>query len=95
MSMFVWVGWKAWRLARHSADPEAAFSALVLVLGLIGLGVGVLTNALFDDGVQTLVYFYAGVILSLERLAGAAGESASRAPEVRARPARQEVRLGE
>jgi O-antigen ligase len=95
MSMFVWVGWKAWRLARHSADPEAAFSALVLVLGLIGLGVGVLTNALFDDGVETLVYFYAGVILSLERRAGAAGESASRAPEARARPARQEARLGE
>ena len=93
--MFVWVGWKAWRLARHSADPEAAFSARGLLLGLVGLGVGVLTNPLFDDSVETLVYFYAGVILSLERRAGAAGESASRAPEAHARPARQEVRLGE
>jgi O-Antigen ligase len=95
MSMFVWVGWKAWRLVEHSADPEAAFSALVILLGLIGLGVGVLTNALFEDGVETLVYFYAGVILSLERRAGAAGESASRAPEARARPPHQEARLGE
>ena len=95
MSMFVWAGWKAWRLARRSADQEAAFSALVLLLGLIGLGVGVSTNALFEDGVETLVYFYAGVILSLERRAGAAGESASRAPEARARRARQEARLGE
>src|SRR5262249_42450532 len=95
MSMFVWVGRTAWRLAGHSADPETAFSAQVLLLGLIGLGVGVLTNALFEDGVQTLVYFYAGVVLSLERRAGAPGESAYRAPEVRARPARQEARLGE
>ena len=37
------------------------------MLGLIGLGVGVLTNALFEDGVETLAYFYVGVILSLER----------------------------
>ena len=70
-------------------------SRKILLLGLIGLGVGVSTNALFEDGVETLVYFYAGVILSLERRAGAAGESASRAPEARARRARQEARLGE
>jgi len=67
--MLVGVGWKAWRLSRSSVRPELAFTATALLVALIGLEVALLPNPLFDDGVQSLTWFYLGVIMALERRA--------------------------
>jgi O-antigen ligase len=55
----------AWRLARPPADPDDACSALAFLLGMVGLAMGVMTNPLFDDGVQTFLWLYAGAIVAI------------------------------
>jgi len=67
LGFFAGIGWKAWRLTRPSDQTEDSFSALVILLGLISLGAGVLTNPLFDHGVETLLWFLAGMVSSLDR----------------------------
>jgi hypothetical protein len=57
----------AWRLTRPPADPDDACSAGAFLLGILALGVGVLTNPLFDDGVQTFLWLYAGAIVAIAR----------------------------
>jgi len=57
----------AWRLARPPTDADDACAAGALLLGAIALGAGVLTNPLFDDGVQTFLWFYAGTVVALAR----------------------------
>ena len=64
-SFFAGIAATASRLARPPTDPDDACSALALLLGLIGLGVGVLTNPLFDDGVQTFQWVFAGAIVAI------------------------------
>ena len=62
---------RAWRLSWPSGNPVDAFSAMAALLGLVALGAGVLTNPMFDDGVQTLAWLYAGIIASLDHRSGA------------------------
>ena len=62
-SFFAGIAATASRPAR--TDPDDACSALAFLIGLIGLGVGVLTNPLFDDGVQTFQWLFAGAIVAI------------------------------
>jgi len=64
-SFFAGIAATASRLARPPTDPDDACSALAFLLGLIGLGMGVLTNPLFDDGVQTFQWVFAGAIVAI------------------------------
>ena len=70
MSMFVWVGWQAWRLARRSADPEGRITRpWFSCWGSSGLGAWCVDQrALRRRRGARLLCFYAGVlILSLEQ----------------------------
>ena len=62
---FASVAAMAWRLARPPTDPDDACSALAFLVGMVGLAIGVMTNPLFDDGVQTFLWLYAGAIVAI------------------------------
>jgi O-antigen ligase len=62
---FTSVAVAAWRLARPPADPDDACSVLAFLLGMVGLAMGVMANPLFDDGVQTFLWLYAGAIIAI------------------------------
>lgn len=64
-AFFASVAIMAWRLARPPTDPDDACSALAFLLGMVGLALGVMTNPLFDDGVQTFLWLYAGAIVAI------------------------------
>jgi O-antigen ligase len=61
---FIYVCREAWRLSRSGRDPEITFFATILLIAIIGLASGVLTNPLFDDPIQTLLWLYAGMIIA-------------------------------
>jgi len=44
---------------------DVALCALAFLLGMVGLAMGVMTNPLFDDGVQTFLWLYAGAIVAI------------------------------
>jgi len=64
-AFFTAVALTAWRLAHSPVDQDDTCSAMAFLLGMIGLGLGVLTNPLFDDGVQTFLWLYAGAIVAI------------------------------
>jgi len=64
-AFFATVAATAWRLARPPVDPDDACSALAFLLGMVGLALAVMTNPLFDDGVQTFLWLYAGAIVAI------------------------------
>jgi len=68
MIFFICICREAWRLSRLSRDPEIAFFATILLVIIMGLASGVLTNALFEDAIQMLLWLYAGLILAFTRM---------------------------
>jgi O-antigen ligase len=64
-AFFATVAATAWRLARPPVDPDDACSALAFLVGMVGLALAVMTNPLFDDGVQTFLWLYAGAIVAI------------------------------
>jgi O-antigen ligase len=58
------------RLSRAGLDTEISMYATALAIGIIGLGVGVLTDPFYEDGIESLLWTYAGLALVLERMNG-------------------------
>ena len=64
---FICICRAAWRLSRLRRNPETAFLATVLLVAIMGLASGILTNPLFEDAIQTLLWIYAGIIVAFTR----------------------------
>ena len=67
MAFFLLTYKDALQLSR-SGSPESRFFSTVVLLGLSGLAIAVLTDPLWDDPVQTLAWFYAGTVVALQRM---------------------------
>jgi HAMP domain-containing protein len=57
------------RLSRARPNTELGMYATALAIAIMGLGVGVLTDPFYEDGIESLLWTYAGLALVLERLA--------------------------
>lgn len=55
-------------LSCSSRDKEIAFASTILLICVAGLAIGLLTDPLFEDYVQTLLWLYAGMVVALKRL---------------------------
>jgi O-antigen ligase len=71
MFFFLSICREAWRLSRSDRDPEIAFFASILFVAVAGLASGILTNPLFEDAIQTLLWLYAGIIVACTSMEGA------------------------
>ena len=54
------------RLAR-APSPQIRFASTFILIALVGLGVGILFNPLFEDAVLTIVWLFAGLSMALGR----------------------------
>ncbi|WP_447980615.1 O-antigen ligase family protein [Candidatus Nitrospira bockiana] len=69
----------AWGLGR-SRCQETRFAAGYTFVALVGLGVGVLTNPLWEESVQSVQWMYAGLIMGLSRTLSAEDKRTEEAP---------------
>ena len=69
MAFWVLVVRRLLRLSRARPDTELGMYATALAIAIMGLGVGVLTDPFYEDGIESLLWTYAGLALVLERLA--------------------------
>jgi len=68
LGFFAAISRKLHDLSRLARDPFIAMSASALLISVLGLGVAVLVDPLFEDPVLTLLWFYAGITVALARM---------------------------
>lgn len=68
IGFFVLVYRQALALSNAARDKRIGFAATIVLICFSGLGIGVLTDPLFEDYVQSLLWLYAGMIFALKRL---------------------------
>jgi O-antigen ligase len=68
MGFFAFTYRDALALSRSARDREIAFAATILLICFAGIAIGVLTDPLYEDAVQTLLWLYAGIVVALKRL---------------------------
>ena len=64
------------RVSRARPDTELGVYATALAIAIMGLGVGVLTDPFFEDGIESLLWTYAGLALVLERISASEAAAA-------------------
>jgi O-antigen ligase len=55
-------------LSCSARDKEVGFASTILLICFAGLGIGVLTDPLFEDYVHTVLWLYAGMVVALQKL---------------------------
>jgi O-antigen ligase len=68
MGFFVMTYKDATALSQRGRHPEIRFYSTILLLCFAGLAVGVLTDPLWEDPIQTLLWFYAGAVVALQKM---------------------------
>ncbi len=68
---------RALALSSGARDKSVAFAATALLICFAGLAVGILTDPLFEDYVQSLLWLYAGLVVALKRMDDAGAEPAA------------------
>jgi O-antigen ligase len=53
--------------AARAPSPQIQFAATFILIAILGLGVGILWNPLFEESVQSIVWLFAGVSIALGR----------------------------
>jgi hypothetical protein len=68
MGFFVMTYKDATALSQRGRHTEIRFYSTIFLLCFAGLAVGVLTDPLWEDPIQTLLWFYAGTVVALQKM---------------------------